>query len=92
MPCAALLLLPLAACGEKRIVAGDLEAKLRTALADSSGVTVKEVSCPDDVKAEKGTRFDCTAVRPDGRRVSVSVTLTNDKGGFTYVVRRRAGG
>jgi hypothetical protein len=93
MSCAALaLLVPLAGCGEKRIVAGDLEAKLRTSLADRSGVSVKSVSCPDDVDVEKGARFDCTAVRPDGKRVVVGVTLTNDKGGLTYVVRGRGGG
>ena len=91
--CAALaLLVPLAGCGEDRIVAGDLEAKLRTSLADSSGVSVKSVSCPDDVEVKKGTRFDCEAVRPNGRRVVIRVTLTNDKGGLTYVVERRGGG
>jgi hypothetical protein len=91
--CAVLaLLVPLAACGEKRIVAGDLEAKLRSSLADRSGGSVKEVSCPDDVEVKKGAHFDCTAVRPDGGRVTVRVTLTNDKGDLTYSVRRRAGG
>jgi hypothetical protein len=91
--CVALALLAsLTGCGEKRIVAGDLEAKLRSSLADRSGVSVKSVSCPDDVDVKKGTHFDCTAVRPDGKRVTVRVTLTDDKGGLSYVVRGGAGG
>jgi Domain of unknown function (DUF4333) len=85
------LLLPLAGCGEKRIVAGDLEAKLRSSLDSSPGVGVKSVSCPDDVEVKAGTRFDCTAVRPNGKRVVIHVTLTNDKGGLSYAVRRPGG-
>jgi hypothetical protein len=91
--CALLVLLvPLAACGERRIVAGDLEAKLRTSLAHRSGMRVRSVACPDDVKVSEGTRFDCTGVRPDGRRAVVEVRLTNDEGGLSYVVRGRGGG
>jgi hypothetical protein len=86
------LLVPLAGCGEKRIVAGDLEAKLRSSLDSSAGVGVKSVSCPDDVEVRTGARFACTAVRPNGKRVVVRVTLTNDKGGLTYMVRGRSGG
>ena len=88
----ALLVPSLAGCGEKRIVAGDLEAKLRTELGHSAGVDVKSVACPDDVKVEHGTRFDCSALRPNGKRVVIRVTLTNDEGGLTYSVERPTGG
>lgn len=82
---AAVLALVVAGCGEKRIVAGDLEAKLRSELRESAGVTAKSVDCPDDVKVEKGRKFDCTMVAPDGSRRTVHVTLTNDEGGLSFV-------
>jgi hypothetical protein len=89
---AAVLVLVVAGCGEKRIVASDLEAKLRTQLRESAGVAAKSVDCPDDVKVEKGRRFDCTMVAPDGSRRTVHVTLTNDEGGLSFIPPSPPGG
>ena len=89
---AAAALALLAGCGEKRINSGDLEAKLRTQLGKSGEVDAKSADCPDEVKVEKGTKFDCTVVTPDGDRVTVKVMLTDDKGGLVATVPPRRGG
>ena len=83
---AALLLLPLAGCGEKKIKSSDLEAKLKTQLGKDLGVEAKSVSCPDDITVKKGKKFNCTMIGPSGDKIPVVVTLTNDKGGFTAQV------
>ena len=83
---ALLLLVPLAGCGEKKINSKDLEAKLKSQLGKDAGVQPKSVSCPDDIKVEKGKKFDCTLTAPNGDQVKVNVTLTNDDGGFSAVV------
>jgi hypothetical protein len=44
------------------------------------------VSCPDDVPAEAGRTFDCTATNPDGTTLRIEVTQTDDQGRVTYKV------
>lgn len=83
---ALLVALPLAACGDKTLNTSDLESKLKDQLGKSAGVQPRSVSCPDDIKVEKGKKFNCTLVAPNGDNVTVNVTLTNDKGGFQAVV------
>jgi hypothetical protein len=85
------LLVPLAGCGEKKINSEDLEQKLKTELGKDAGVEPKSVSCPDDIKAEKGKKFNCTLVAPNGDELIVNVTLTNDKGGFQATVPPQQG-
>jgi hypothetical protein len=89
---ALLVLVPLAGCGERKINSGDLEAKLKTELGKDAGVQPKSVTCPDDIKVEKGRKFNCTLVAPNGDEVTVNVTLTDDKGGFSAVVPPQQGG
>jgi hypothetical protein len=76
----------LAGCGEKTIESGELESELKSQLGADAGVEPKSVECPDDIKAEKGKKFDCTLTAPNGDEVRVEVTLTNDDGGFEAVV------
>ena len=76
----------LAGCGEKTIETGELEAELKSQLGADAGVEPRSVECPDDIKAEKGKKFDCTLTAPNGEEVRVEVTLTNDEGGFEAVV------
>jgi Domain of unknown function (DUF4333) len=83
---ALLLLVPLAGCGEKKINSNDLEQKLKTAIGKDAGVPPKEVRCPDDIEVQKGKKFDCTLVAPNGDEIIINVTQTNDKGGFRYVL------
>jgi len=82
----AALALVLAGCGEKKLNTGDVEAKLKTELGKSAGVQPKAIECPDDIKVEKGRKFNCTLIAPNGDRVTVNVTLTDDKGGLSAVV------
>jgi len=86
-----LLLVPLAGCAEKTINSEDLEQKLKTELGRDAGVQPRSVSCPDDIKAEKGKKFNCTLVAPNGDELIVNVTLTNDKGGFQASVPPQQG-
>ena len=81
---AAVLLL--AGCGEKTLNTADVEAKLKTQLGRDAGVQPKAVECPDDIEVEKGRKFNCTLIAPNGDRVTVNVTLTDDKGGLSAVV------
>ena len=82
----AALALVVAGCGEKTLNTADVEAKLKTQLGEDAGVQPKAVECPDDIEVEKGRKFDCTLIAPNGDRVTVNVTLTDDKGGLSAVV------
>jgi Domain of unknown function (DUF4333) len=78
----------IAACGEKTIDSGELEAKLAGELAPQAGVKASDVavSCPSDQEVSEGARFDCTLTAPNGDEVRVAVTLTDDEGGFRALV------
>jgi hypothetical protein len=70
-------------CGSS-IDAADLEGELQSQLSADAGVDPANVSvdCPDDQAAEKGNEFDCELTAPNGDKVTVNVTITNDDGGF----------
>jgi len=59
-------------------LAADLSQKL-----NEQGITV---SCPDDVPAQAGGTFECTATTPDGKQITLQVTQTDDQGNVTYDV------
>lgn len=82
------LALPLAACGTTTIDHEELQGELRDQLSADAGVDPANVSvsCPEDVEIEQGTTFDCELTAPNGDRVRVDVTLTDDDGGFEAVV------
>ena len=82
---ALVLLVPLAGCG-KTLDSADLEKELKTQLGKDAGAAPKSVSCPDNIEVKKGKKFDCTLIAPNGDKVTVNVTLTNDNGGFTATV------
>ncbi len=62
----------------------DLEGKLKDQLSADAGVDPANVSveCPEDEAAEKGNEFDCELTAPNGDKVTVNVSITNDDGGF----------
>jgi hypothetical protein len=64
--------------GLDETLANDLSQKLNV-----QGFTV---SCPDDVPAEAGGTFQCTATNPDGTQITLQVTQTDDQGNVTYEV------
>lgn len=77
-------ILALTGCA-KTVDADDLEGQLADELAPQAGLKVDEVSvdCPDDEEIEKGREFDCTLTTPEGDDITVTVTLTDDDGGFS---------
>jgi Domain of unknown function (DUF4333) len=62
---------------ERSIKAG-LESKAR------NGVTIASVTCPSDVKAQKGNNFACTVTASNGKTAKVTVVQTDDNGNVTY--------
>lgn len=47
------------------------------------GVETGEVTCPDDVDANEGTKFDCTA-EVEGQDLRIEVTMTDDDSNATF--------
>ncbi|MBX5440416.1 MAG: DUF4333 domain-containing protein [Solirubrobacteraceae bacterium] len=78
----------MAACGGKTIDHEDLQNQLATELSSQAGVDADQVSvsCPDGQKVEKGASFDRELTAPNGDKVRVVVTLTDDEGGYTATV------
>jgi len=64
--------------GLNEVLAADLSQKL-----DQQGITV---SCPDDVPAETGHTFDCTATTANGTPITLHVTESDDQGRVSYQV------
>lgn len=87
-PLVALTVVALPGCGTKTLDNGDLEGKLRTELSQQAGVDPADVSvsCPEDQEVKKGRKFTCELTAPNGDKVKVFVTLTNDSGSFTATV------
>jgi hypothetical protein len=67
------------------IDAGKLEDEIKTFLQRSNRVTA--IECPDDVKAQRGNTFTCTA-RVEGTRTVIDVEQRNDKGSVVFAVRQ----
>jgi hypothetical protein len=64
-----------------------LEASLKTQLEATAGITGVTVTCPDNIKAEKGATFTCRATA-QGETVTLDVTQTDDQGHVTFKVAR----
>lgn len=80
--------LAVSACGTKTIDHESLQDELAEQLAPQAGVDASQisVSCPEDEEVEKGRKFDCRLTAPNGDKLTVNVTLSNDDGGFTATV------
>ena len=63
----------------------------RQALANQSGVELTSFECPDRVLLKKGNEFDCTAEDPNGDTRTVTVTLTDNEGGFNANLQKLGG-
>ncbi|MGU3502188.1 DUF4333 domain-containing protein [Mycobacterium sp. C31M] len=56
-----------------------------------TGFTPKDTACPDGVKAEVGTEFDCTFTGPDGDYVAnVKITKVDGDDVEFYIESKRA--
>jgi hypothetical protein len=76
---AAALAISLAACGETKIDSGKAEGLVKK-VAESAGAKIKDVSCPEDIKAKKGADFDCDFTLDDGTKGTITIHQTDDDG------------
>jgi hypothetical protein len=83
LACLSLVLLT-AGCGGATLDTSRLEDQIKKTLSDRTGFPIKSVSCPSEVKAEKGARFACTVTTDRNERVQVNVIQNDDKGGVTW--------
>jgi hypothetical protein len=81
--CLALVLLT-AGCGQSKLNTDKLESQIKKTLSDRTGLPIKSVDCPGDVKAKKGAGFRCTVTTQRNERVPVNVTQDDAKGGVTW--------
>lgn len=64
----------------KKVESGEVEQRISEQLGPQLGGTPKSVTCPDDLKGEKGATLSCTMVTANGTEVPVVVTVTSVKG------------
>ncbi len=77
----------LALSGCSRVVNTDeLEAQITSELQRQAGVTASSVDCPDDVPAEAGGTFTCTATADDGSTATIEVVQQDDQGNVKWEV------
>jgi hypothetical protein len=80
------LVLILAAACSKTLDTTELEGTLKDQLETQLDVTGLTVECPDDIEAEAGDTFECTATGTDGSAATISVTQTDDEGNLTWEI------
>jgi len=78
------LVMGAAACS-RTIDKTSLETSIKTQLEKQPGVTGVTVTCPDNIKAQQGGTFTCTAVA-QGQTVTLQITQTDDQGHVTFKV------
>jgi hypothetical protein len=85
----ACLSLGAAACGgDSNLDTAALESQMKETIGDRTGIPIESVTCPDDVKPEKGDTFRCTATTERGERVLLNVTQEDDEGAVRWRVLR----
>jgi hypothetical protein len=82
---AALVALTLGACS-RTVDTSELEGQIASELQAQAGVTPSSVDCPDDVQAEAGATFTCTATADDGSTATITVTQQDDQGNLRWEV------
>jgi hypothetical protein len=82
----AMLAVAIACTRTRTLDAGELNQRIATDMESTLGIQDASVSCPDDVPAEAGRTFDCTATNPDGTTLTIEVTQTDDQGRVSYKV------
>src|SRR5437899_1450496 len=76
------------ACGNRSVLdTSKLESEIQRGLAQRTGIAIRKVVCPANVKPKRGDRFTCTAATArDDQRVAVQVTQDDGKGAVTWRV------
>lgn len=83
--CAAAVLTVLATGCSQTLEGGDIEREVAAEVDDQQGVEV-EVSCPDDIEAEDGGTFTCTATDPEGTEWDVNVVQQDAEGNVEWTM------
>lgn len=83
LSCSAVVLAA-AGCGEDQIDTAKAEDEIARAIASQTGLAVESVECPDDVEAERGGTFECTATGANGGEAKVQVSQTDDEGNIRF--------
>jgi Domain of unknown function (DUF4333) len=69
-----------------QINTAELEQQIQDELSSQTGVTPTSVDCPQDVPAEEGDTFRCTAVADDSSVATITVTQSDDEGNVRWEV------
>jgi hypothetical protein len=64
----------------------ELEQQITDEMTAQSGVVPASVRCPDEVAAEAGATFECTATADDGSVATIVVTEEDDQGSLRWEV------
>lgn len=64
----------------KRVAKSDVEQRISEKLGPQLGGSPQSVSCPDDLKGEKGATMRCSLVTAGGAKTDVIVTVTSVEG------------
>jgi hypothetical protein len=87
------LSLGLAACGDKTINAGNAETTVTDFVSEETGFEPEDMSCPEDVPAEVGEKFECSFTGPEGPYVAfVEVSEVDGDDAIFRIRTRPAGG
>ena len=70
----------------KTLKIDDLETEIASQLDTQLATAGNTVSCPDDVKAEAGATFECTATLSTGDIVTIEVKQTDGEGNVTWTL------
>ena len=73
-------------CGDENLDTEEVEQGIEQDLS-SSTAQIASVSCPADVKKEKGEQFTCDAKLEGGGKAQVTVTQTDDRGNAVYAFK-----
>jgi len=80
------LLLVATACAGRPLDETTLESSIKAELG-KSGIPDAVVTCPGDIKAQKGGTFTCTAAA-QGETVTLQITQTDDQGHVTFKIAK----
>ena len=84
----AIIALAATACSaevSKTLNTADVEAQVSASILEEREVEV-EVACPDDVEAEEGGRFTCTATDAEGTSLDVDVIQVDSSGDVDWTL------
>jgi hypothetical protein len=61
-----------------------LEGLVKQEFAEKTGIAVKTVTCPEDIKIEADQSFDCNIEAEEGKQLKAKVTQKDDKGNVNW--------